>query len=206
MAATPADTQREIARLRGDADAALDEIERRLRGGVRSIATAEARITSTRAREDVVNRARENPTLLGVAGVVAAGAVAYGAYALVSGLRQRNRPQNRIRRRAKGVREEVSGRVSERLENARKQLERVRERGVLLKLDPAGSGYMRLTDARLEPLNKKRGQLTVIKKLVWAGLLSLFMALSSVLARRGADRVWRATVHEEPPTAKSKGS
>jgi hypothetical protein len=30
------------------------------------------------------------------------------------------------------------------------------------------------------------------------------MALGSVLARRVADTVWRATVHEEPPTSKSK--
>jgi hypothetical protein len=210
MAATPADTQREIARLRGDADAALDEIQRRLRGGLRSVATAEARITSARAREDVVNRAREqareNPTLLGVAGVVAAGALAYGAYAFVRTLRERNRPQNRLRRRAEGVRDDVSGRVSERLANTRRQLERVRERGILLKLAPADSGYMRLTDARLEPLNKKRGQSPVIKKLVWAGLLSMFMALGSVLARRVADTVWRSMVHEDPPTAKSKAA
>jgi hypothetical protein len=205
MAATPADTQREIARLRGDADAALDEIQRRLRGGLRSVATAEARITSSRTRDEMVESARENPTLLGVAGVVVAGAVAYGAYALVSGLRERNRPQNRLRRRAKGVREDISGRVSERLENTREQLQRIRERGVLLKLDPADSGYMRLTDARLEPLNKKRGQ-PVIKKFVWAGLLSMFMALGSVLARRVADTVWRSMVHEDPPTAKSKAA
>jgi hypothetical protein len=206
MAATPADTQREIARLRGDADAALDEIQRRLRRGLRSVATAEARITSTRAREDVVNRARENPTLLGVAGVVAAGSVAYGAYALVSGMRERNRPQNRIRRRAENVRDEVSGRVSERFENTRRQLEQMRERGILVKLDPADSGYMRLTDARLQPPSKKRGQQRVIKKLVWAGLLSVFMALGSVLARRVADTVWRSMVHEDPPTAKSKAA
>jgi hypothetical protein len=44
----------------------------------------------------------------------------------------------------------------------------------------------------------------VIKKFVWAALLSLFMALGSVLARRVADAVWRSMTHEEPPTAKSK--
>lgn len=202
MAATPADTEREIARLRGDADAALDEIERRLRGGFRGIATAEARITSTRTRDEAITKARENPTLFGVAGMVAAGAIAYGAYALVSGLRERNRPQNRLRRQASHVR----GELAERVDSTRQQLERVRERGILLKLDPADGGYMRLTDARLQPLDKKRGQSTVIKKLVWAGLLSVFMALGSVVARRVADGVWRAMVHEEPPTEKSKAS
>ena len=202
MAATPADTQREIARLRGDADAALDEIQRRLRGGLRSVAGAEARITSSRTREDLVNRARENPPVLAVAGVVATGAIAYGAYAVVSGLRERNRPQNRLRRQAVGVR----GRVSERVENTRKQLEQMRERGILVKLDKADSGYMRLTDARLELPNKKRGASTVIKKLVWAGLLSVFMALGSVVARRAADTVWKSMVREDPPTEKSKAA
>jgi hypothetical protein len=44
----------------------------------------------------------------------------------------------------------------------------------------------------------------VIKKLVWAGLLSVFMAVFSVLARRVAGGVWRATLREDPPTQKSK--
>jgi hypothetical protein len=187
-------------------EAALEEIERRVRGGFRGVASAEARVTSARAREDVLNRARENPTLLSVAGVVAAGAVAYGAYALVSGLRERNKPQNRIRRRVTSAGKGFGARVGERVEGSRRQLERVRERGILVKLDPADGGYMRLTDARLEPPNKKRGQLTVIKKLVWAGLLSVFLALGSVVARRGADTLWRAMVHEDPPTEKSKAA
>jgi hypothetical protein len=77
-------------------------------------------------------------------------------------------------------------------------------RGILLKLEPQQGGYVRLSDARLEPPKKKRGQSTVIKKLIWAGLLSVFMAVGSVLARRVADSVWRAMVHEDPPTEKSK--
>jgi len=202
MAATPADAEREIGRLRGDVGAALDEIERRLRGGLRGVASAEARITSVRARDDAVARARENPTLLGVAGVIAAGAVAYGAFAVVNGLRERNKPQQRIRREFEHVRTELG----ERVEDSRRRLERARQRGILVKLDPADGGYLRLTDARLEPPNKKRGQSRVIKKLVWGALLSVFMALGSVLARRVADQVWRATVHEEPPTDKSKAA
>ena len=76
-----------------------------------------------------------------------------------------------------------------------------------MKLDPEDGGYVRVSDARLEPPpNKKRGQSTVIKKFVWAGLLSVFMALGSVVARRVADSVWQAMVHEEPPTEKSKAA
>jgi hypothetical protein len=204
MGATPADTALEIARLRSDMTAALQEVERRVRGGIRTVATAEARITSARTRDEVVNRARENPTLLGVTGVVAAGAVAYGAFALVNGLRKRNQPQYRLKRRVQSAGDELSERVTEGIEETRRQLERARQHGLLLKLDPEDGGYVRVTDARLEPLTKKRGQSTVIKKFVWAALLSVFMALGSVLARRVADNVWRAMVHEEPPTEKSR--
>jgi hypothetical protein len=209
MGETPADTEREIKHLRGDMTAALEEIEGRLRGGLRSVATTEARITSVRATEDAVERARQNPTLLGVAGVVAAGAVAYGVYALINGRRERNKPQNRLKRGVKQVRGELSEtaeRVAERLEQSRHQLERgLLPSGVLLKLEPEDGGYVRVADARLEPpANKKRGRSPVIKKFIWAALLSIFMALGAVLARRLADTVWRATVHEEPPTAKSK--
>jgi hypothetical protein len=65
---------------------------------------------------------------------------------------------------------------------------------------------MRVSDARLEPPKKKRGQSKVIKKFVWAAFLSIFMAVGSVLARRVADSAWRAMVHEEPPTEKSKAA
>jgi len=202
MGTTAADTEHEIGQLRGDMTAALDELQRRLRGGLRGVASAEARITSVRAREDVIERARENPPLLGVAGVVAVGAVAYGSYALISKLRDRQKPQNRLRRGVEHVGHELSARV----EDSKRQIERARQRGLLLKLEPESGGYVRLSDARLEPLgtNKKRERTRVIKKLVWAGLLSAFMALSSVLARRVADSVWRVTVHEEPPDTKSK--
>jgi hypothetical protein len=174
------------------------------------VATSEARITSGRATEDVVERARQNPTLLGVAGVVVAGAVAYGAFAFVNGLRERNKPKNRLKRGVKQVRGELSEtaeRVAERLDQSRRQLERgLLPSGVLIKLEPEEGGYVRVADARLEPpANKKRGRRSpVIKKFIWAALLSIFMAVGSVLARRVAESVWKAMIHEEPPTEKSK--
>lgn len=209
MGEKPADTEREINRLRGDMTAALDEIERRVRGGLRGVASAEARVSSVRAGEEVVSRARDNPTLLGVGGVVVAGALAYGVFALIKGRRERNKPQNRLKRGVKQVRGELSEtaeRLAERFELSRRQLERgLLPSGVLLKLEPEHGGYVRVSDARLEPPpNKKRGRSTVIKKFIWAALLSIFMALGSVLARRVADSVWRATVREEPPTTKRK--
>jgi hypothetical protein len=210
MGATPADTEREITRLRGDMTAAIEEFERRMRGGMRGLARAEARISAVRAREDVVEAARDNPSLLGVAGVVAAGAVAYGAYALVNNLRERRKPQNRLRRGVQNVRDELSERVErlgEGVEDSRRQLGGMLPRGLLLKLDPEDGGYVRISDARLEPHKnkaRKRGQSTVIKKFVWAALLSVFMAVGSVVAKQVADRVWRAMVHEDPPSKKDE--
>src|SRR5262249_13569754 len=130
MAAGPEDTEREIVRLRGDMTAAVAEVERRFRGGLRGVATAEARITSGRARDEASAAARENSPLLGVAGVVVAGAVAYGAFALVSGLRERQKPQNRLRRGVSQLGAELSGRVSEGVESSRRQLERSLPHGI----------------------------------------------------------------------------
>ena len=79
MGATPADTQREITRLRGDMTAALDEMQRRFRGGVRSVATTEARLASGRATESAVQQARDNARLVGVGVVLVGGALTYGA-------------------------------------------------------------------------------------------------------------------------------
>ena len=206
MGATPEDTEREIGRLRGDMSAAVEEVERRLRGGMRGVATAEARISGARAGEEAMQRVRDNPTLLGVAGVVVAGAVAYGLYAVVNGLRERQKPQNRLKRGVSQVRAELAERVSEGVESSRRQLERSLPHGILLKLEPEDGGYMRVSDARLEPPAKKRGQSKVIKKFMWAAFLSVFLAVGSVLARRVADTAWRAMVHEEPPTDKSKSA
>ena len=202
MAARPEDTQREITRLRGDMTAAIEEVERRFRGGLRGAATTEARISTVRAGEDAMERARQNPTLLGVAGVVVVGAVAYGLYALVRGARERQTPQQRLKQ---GI-SQIRGELSETVESSLRQLEKAVPHGVLLKLEPQEGGYVRLSDARLEPPSKKRGQSKVIKKFVWAAFLSVFLAIASVIARRIADGVWRAMLHEEPPTEKSKAA
>jgi len=205
MGATPADTQNEITRLRGDMTAALDELQRRFSGGLRSIAGAEARISSVRTQRQLAAQARDNPTLLGVAGVVVVGAIGYGVYAAVRAAQERNSPRGRFKR----VREELSERVEEGVELSRRQLERqlqrARPRGLLLKVEPESSGYMRVTEAHLDTA-KDKGRSDVIKKLLWAAVLSVFMAVGSVVARRVAGSIWRVTVRENPPTEKSKAA
>jgi hypothetical protein len=116
--------------------AAVAEVERRFRGGLRGVATAEARSSSTRAREDAIAVARDNSTLLGVAGVVVAGAVAYGAYALVNGMRERQKPQSRLKRGVSQFGTELSERLSGGVESSRRQLERSLPHGIFLKFEP----------------------------------------------------------------------
>ncbi len=99
---------------------------------------------------------------------------------------------------------ELSELVTEGVESSRRQLERALPHGILLKLEKEDGGYMRVSDARLELPAKRRGNSRVIKKFVWAGFLSVFLAVSSVVGRRLADTAWRAMVHEEPPTNNSK--
>ncbi|HET6319165.1 MAG TPA: hypothetical protein VFG86_22145 [Chloroflexota bacterium] len=185
--------------------AALDEVERRFRGGLRGIASAEARITSTRARDDLARKARQNARLVGAAGAVVFGVIGYAAYSAIKARQEANKPQNRLRQRFLGARNELEGRVRPRVEESRRQLERARQRSLLLKLEPESGGYVRLIDARLErPADKNKERVEVIKKLVWALVLSVFMALGSVFARRAAGAVWKASVSEEPPTQRNQ--
>lgn len=199
MATSAENTEREIVRLRGDLTAAVAEVERRLRGGLRGVASAEAQVTTRRTRDEAIAAARDNPTLLGVAGVMGAGAVTYGAFALINGLRRRQKPDNPLKRGVSQLGAELSERVSEGVESSRRQLERTLPHGILLKLEPERGGYVRVSDARLEPPSQQRGSSKVIKRFVWAAFLSVFLAVGSVLARRLADSAWRAMVHEEPP-------
>ena len=146
-------------RLRGDMTAAVDELERRVRGGLRRWPrpkrASPARARGTRS----IERARENPTLLGVGGVVAAGAVAYGAFALVNGLRQRNKPQNRLQAAASSsVGGELSEPVGPRASRARDASWNARCRAAsVLKLEPEDGGYVRVSDARLDAAQQKKG-------------------------------------------------
>src|SRR3954468_18046232 len=144
MGPTPADTQQDITRLRGDMTAALDELRRRVGGGVRGIAGAEARISTTRTQQQLAAQARDNPTLLGVAGVVVVGAIGYGIYAAVRSARERKKPSSRLKRGVQQVREELEGGVELSRRQLERQLERARPRGLLLKVEPEDSGYMRV--------------------------------------------------------------
>ena len=210
MGATTEDTQHEIGALRQDMTAAVDELQRRVGGGVRGIVSTDARVSGVRATEEAtqrvqeaVGRATDNPGLLAVAGVVAVAAVGYGVYSAVSRWRESRKPQNRVKRRIAEAREDIGGRLEDALKQLaekREQVREARERGMLLKVEPERGGYLRVTDAKLDLPSSENQRNDVVKNLIWAGLLSIFMAFAGVFARRLAGTVWRATLREEPPS------
>jgi len=198
MGATAENTQREIGGLRDDMTATIDEIERRLRGGVKSVAATDARVKGRRsgehAAEAVTAAVADNQSLVAVGGAVAATAAGYATFAALDGRRASQDPATRLRHGVGGVR----GAVGTRLEDLRKG-------GVLLKLDPEKQGYVRVTDARLGAASiPRKDNLVVVKKLVWALMMAVFTALGSVVAKRGAAAVWQASTHEDPPDQKKK--
>jgi hypothetical protein len=206
MGASAERTEHEIGRLREDMNASLREMQRRLQGGVSGIMGPNLR---ARRRElagsveaqarSVQGQARQNPGPLAVAGVVAAAAVGYGVVWAVGRWRESRRPVRRLRRGAAGIRGTLQQRVAESLQH----LDQLRRGGVLLKVEEDKGGYLRVTDARLgpEPPKKPAKETTtdVVKRLVWALVLSISMALGSVFARRIATLVWESTVKEQPP-------
>ncbi len=198
MGATAENTQREIGGLRDDMTATIDEIERRLRGGVKSVTAMDARVKGRRTGEDaaeaVTVAVTDNQSLVAVGGAVAATAAGYATFAALDGWRASQDPATRLRHGVGGVR----GAVGTRLEDLRKG-------GVLLKLDPEKQGYVRVTDARLGTASiPRKDNLVVVKKLVWALMMAVFTALGSVVAKRGAAAVWQASTHEDPPDQKKK--
>ena len=211
MGATPADTQREITRLRGDMNAALDEVERRVaRRRARRRERRSAHLERPRPAKTLVARARDNPTLLGVARRRRRRRHRLRRLTpLINGLRERNKPQNRLKRGVQQVREELSERSATELSRRQSRAParaRADRRGVLLKLEPEDGGYVRVSDARLEPLaNKEKGPSRRDQEV---HLGSVAVGVHGRGQRPGAARgrsVWRATVHEDPPTDQEQG-
>ena len=198
MGSSAQDTQNEIGRLRDDMTAAVREMQRRFQGGLPGVVRSDARFYGNEARTELTAQVRNNPTLVGFVGTIGVAAVGYTAVSAIASWRASRTPAGRARRRARGVSGTIQGRVSESLRN----LEQIRRGGVVLKLDPDKAGYVRVTDARLgnpPGTSVKEGGSELVKRLVWALVLTVFMAVGSVVARRLATGFWRATVQEDPP-------
>lgn len=193
MGAGSEDTQREIGTLRSDMSAALAELRGRVGSGPARLAAADARVSAQRS----VQQVRENPSALLAGGALVMGLAGFTAYAAVNRWRESRKPQNRVRARAHDLRSDVEDWLGQ----SRERVDRARHEDLLVKLQPEHGGYVRVADARLGSAgSRQRKTNDVVKKLIWAVLLSLFTAVASVVARRAAAQVWQSTVGEKPPT------
>jgi hypothetical protein len=132
----------------------------------------------TRRVIDLSAQARRHPVVLGV---VAAGVVAgssWAGYRTFDHFRERRKPVNRLRRRAGRLVDDVD----DRLARGRQSLRR----------------YMRED----EELDTRRQEPGLVKNLIWMGLTTGAVALFGLLARRVSAGLWKAFMHEPPPTSK----
>jgi hypothetical protein len=150
MAQTAEDTQREVEAIRGDASAAVAELQSRLRGGPTALLGARDRSVNRvrsepRPVEGVLRVVRESTVAMGVLAAMALGALGFVLYFGLEQRRARRKPYNRLLRRARATRE----RVAERAIGARHELDKWRARGILVKVEQEGGGHLRMTHVRL---------------------------------------------------------
>ncbi len=164
MGETSADTQREIESVRDDVSAIVEELERRARRAV-----------------DLRAQAAEHPQAVGLVGFGVLAGLAVLGYNAVSDYRESRKPVNRLKRRARGAREDLGERWSRTRESLPLSVSLHRED------EPVGT-------ASREP--------GMVKKLLWMGLTAGTIALFGLLARRFSSTIWELVMREPPPTAK----
>ena len=176
MGATAADTQREIEEIRKDVSSAARELRLRI-----------LRLIDT--KKNVATAVEEHPAaLVGVGlGAVGVGGL-FAARAIVERRRRRRQPQERIRRAARAAAEGIG----ERIEQVREALPAFPVEVRFGTQGAEGDGG--------EPAPVERSDTSVVKKMMWAGLVAGMMALGGLIARRASTTIWRSVLKEEPPT------
>jgi hypothetical protein len=150
MGQTVADTQHEIEAIRGDASAAAAELQTRLRAGPTALFRSGNRpvdrvLSEQRPVQGALAVVRENTLALGVLAAMALGALGWVLYSALEQRRQRRKPYSRLLRRAQVAR----GQVDEHATRAGRELDKRRERGILVKVEKEAGDYVRVTDVRV---------------------------------------------------------
>jgi hypothetical protein len=120
----------------------------------------------------------------GVGGIYAARAIAER--------RRRRQPQERFRRAARAAAEGLGERIEQVRETVRESLPSI---PVEVRFGTQGAKEDDGNDAVVERSNP-----SVMKKMMWAGLVAGMMALGGLIARRASTTIWRSVLKEEPPT------
>ena len=174
MGATASDTQREIEEIRKDVSSAARELRHRI-----------LRATDTR---NVTTAVQEHPAALVGVGLGAAGIGGLFAARAIRERRRRQEPRERIRRAARAAAEGLG----ERIEQVREALPSL---PVEVRFGTQGADGDGGESAPVE-----RSDPSVVKKMLWAGLVAGMMALGGLIARRASTTIWRSTMGEAPPT------
>jgi hypothetical protein len=170
VGATAADTRREIDEIRKDVSSAVGELKRRV-----------LRVASPQTYLDF---ARDNPAAIvgvGLAGLSVAGVVFARSAAQA---RRQNRPSERLKR---NVLEAAEG------------VQRAWAAVPGLPLDVhVGTQDAKSSDTK--ELALKGSDPSMVKRMLWAGLVAVMMAGGGLLARRISATIWRSAMGEAPPT------
>jgi hypothetical protein len=132
---------------------------------------------------DIKAQAEEHPAAVGVLGVGLLAGLALVGYNVVAERRERQKPVNRLKRRASDMREDLGERLA-----------RTRER--------LPYGVYVMPNRSDEPADTHQGEPGMVKTLLWMGLTAGCVALCGLLARRMSAAIWQAVMHEPPPTSK----
>jgi hypothetical protein len=174
VGATAADTRREIEEIRKDVSSAVGELKRRV-----------LRVVSPQTYLDF---ARDNPAAIvgvGLAGLSVAGVVVARSAAET---RRQNRPSERLKRNVFEAAEGIS-------ENVQRAWAAVPSLPVEVRV---GTQDAKSSDTK--ELALKGSDPSMVKRMLWAGLVAVMMAGGGLLARRISATIWRSAMGEAPPT------
>jgi hypothetical protein len=181
VGATAADTQREIEEIRKDVSSAALELKRRF---VRATDT-------TRLKGEARAAVTDHPAALVGVGLGAVGIGGALAARVIVERRRRRQPRERIKRAAQAAVESLGGRI----EQVREALPSLAALPVEVRIGTQGADAGDADGATVE-----RSDPSVVKKVLWAGLVAGMMALGGLIARRASTTIWRSVLGEEPPT------
>jgi len=137
-----------------------------------------------------VELARDNPAaVLGVG----LGAVSLAGFAVARSIaenRRQNRPSERLRR-------SVMGAAGDLTESAQRAWAAVPSLPISVQLGTADADG---SDAKKSAVQVTGREPSMVKRILWAGLVAAMMAGGGLLARRLSATIWRTTMGEAPPT------
>jgi hypothetical protein len=174
VGATAADTKREIEEIRKDVSSAVSELKQRV-----------LRAVSPRTYLDF---ARENPAAIVGVGLGALSLAGVLVARNVAEARRQNRPTERLRRSVFGAAEELG-------EGVQRAWAAVPSMPVDVRL-----GTHAADGSEKQSVSVTGSNPSMIKRMLWAGLVAMMMAAGGLAARRLSATIWRSTMGEAPPT------